>query len=417
MAQAPTTSLQPGMTGSSVLALQNYLVSLGLMTQAQVNTGPGVYGPQTTAAVQKLQQQLGVNNSSGPGYYGPQTIAAATKASTSSPSMASLNNGTSSSTGSANSTAQSALSNAQGIVTQIQKGLADGSIDSGTAQQELSQVQQGVQQIAQSVNGSGSSPTHVSSTSSSGLPSTGNTNLDRIQDGIVSAAASNNLSIPPGLQITPALTQQFLAWAHQVVDPQTQQLISAEAANINASLQNASVNFKNTQAEDIQQFGSQLASQDNSMAGSGIAFSGLRNLTDQNLANSTNRTLSSLSANTAYNMGNTLRTGAANVGSQNTNLFNLPGLTDATVGVTGGNLSGGQGVSNAGPALDFSYNPNIYTAGVIPSNQSTAANQLAGNYLSQYTTLAGSNSGRSMSDLIAGVSGLPSNYQVPANLT
>ena len=411
MASAPTTALQPGATGPAVKQLQDYLVSLGLMTQAQVNTGYGTYGPQTTAAVAKLQQQLGVNNSSGPGYYGPQTIAATTKAAPASSSSAG------SSAGNTNAQSLAALSSASNIVKQIQSGLADGSIDEATAAQELSQVQSGVSQIASAAGGGSSASGAGTSSTGSGLPTTGNANLDKIQEGIASAAASNNLSIPAGLQITPALTAQFLTWAHQVVDPQTQQLIQSEAANINANLQNQATNFNNTQAQDIQDYGVQLAGQDNSAAQSGTAFSGLRNLSDQNLANSTNRTLSSLAANTAYNMGSALRTSAANVGSQNTNLFNIPQLTGATVGLTGGNIGGGQGSSSNGNALDLSYNPSLYTAGIIPSNQSTAAANLASNYLSQYTTLAGANSGRSMSDLIGGVSGLPSGYTVPSNLS
>ena len=76
MESYPTTSLQPGATGSAVKQLQDYLVSQGYMTQAQVNTGYGTYGPQTTAAVKALQQKLGVDNSSGPGYWGPKTLAA-----------------------------------------------------------------------------------------------------------------------------------------------------------------------------------------------------------------------------------------------------------------------------------------------------------------------------------------------------
>lgn len=72
----PTSALQPGMNGDEVKKLQNYLVSKGLMTQDQVNTGYGTYGPQTTAAVAALQKQLGVDNSSGPGYFGPKTLGA-----------------------------------------------------------------------------------------------------------------------------------------------------------------------------------------------------------------------------------------------------------------------------------------------------------------------------------------------------
>lgn len=81
----PTTQLQPGATGPEVLKLQQYLVSQGVLTPQQMNTGPGIYGPYTTAAVKALQQKLGVDNSSGPGYWGPRTIAAVSGSSTPAP--------------------------------------------------------------------------------------------------------------------------------------------------------------------------------------------------------------------------------------------------------------------------------------------------------------------------------------------
>ena len=81
--QAPNVQLYPGSTDTAnVKKLQDYLVGLGLMTQAEVNTGYGIYGPKTTAAVTKLQQQLGVDTSAGGvGNYGPKTSAAAVGAS------------------------------------------------------------------------------------------------------------------------------------------------------------------------------------------------------------------------------------------------------------------------------------------------------------------------------------------------
>lgn len=72
----PTTNLQPGMSGSEVKKLQDFLVSQGFMTTSQVQTGPGIYGPQTTDAVLSYQKSLGIDYSSGPGYWGPKTIAA-----------------------------------------------------------------------------------------------------------------------------------------------------------------------------------------------------------------------------------------------------------------------------------------------------------------------------------------------------
>lgn len=73
----PSIALQPGSTNTAaVKQLQDYLVSQGLMTQAQVNTGYGTYGPQTKAAVAALQARLGVNAGADAGYFGPKTIAA-----------------------------------------------------------------------------------------------------------------------------------------------------------------------------------------------------------------------------------------------------------------------------------------------------------------------------------------------------
>ena len=74
--QPPTVNLQPGATGQEVQQLQNWLVSQGYMTQEQVATGPGIYGPQTTAALAKWQADHNVDNSTGVGYYGPRTMAA-----------------------------------------------------------------------------------------------------------------------------------------------------------------------------------------------------------------------------------------------------------------------------------------------------------------------------------------------------
>lgn len=72
----PTQSLKPGDNGDTVKKLQDYLVSKGYMTQTDVNTGYGIYGPKTTTAVTKLQQDLKVDNSSGPGYFGTKTLQA-----------------------------------------------------------------------------------------------------------------------------------------------------------------------------------------------------------------------------------------------------------------------------------------------------------------------------------------------------
>lgn len=371
-------SMGPGSTGASVTALQQWLVANGYMSQADMNTGPGTYGPKTTAAVSAWQSSAGINTQGNPGYFGPI-------------SQNFLATGQTSLPGGGSTTGQGNVNGSTGSSLGGGTGAAGGS-----------------------TTGSGNTGGTIPGTD---IPTTGNSNLDSILGSLYGLIQSGKAVIPPGLQITPALAQQFLTWAHQVVDPQTQQLIQSEISNINASTKNLQAQYQAQQGETVQQFGMQLASQDNSAAANGVAQSGLRNIQDRNLVNSTNRSLSALDANTAYQIGQGLRTSAANVGSANAGGINAPTLTGAQVGLSGGNLSGGTGSSSGGNSLDFSYNPSLYTAGVIPSNQSTAAANLAGNYISQYGTLAGANSGKSISDLIGGITGLPSGYQVPSNLT
>jgi peptidoglycan hydrolase-like protein with peptidoglycan-binding domain len=74
----PKTDMKRGVEGPEVLKLQKALIQLGYMTQAQVNTGPGIFGPMTEKAVAKFQKDQGISPNSG--IFGPKTRAAMTKA-------------------------------------------------------------------------------------------------------------------------------------------------------------------------------------------------------------------------------------------------------------------------------------------------------------------------------------------------
>lgn len=56
-----STALERGMQGAAVRAWQAQLVRAGYMTQAQVDTGPGVFGPITEAATKAFQRDHGLN--------------------------------------------------------------------------------------------------------------------------------------------------------------------------------------------------------------------------------------------------------------------------------------------------------------------------------------------------------------------
>lgn len=73
----PTATLRKGSRGEQVKQLQTALVRLGFMTQAQMNTGAGTFGPRTDAALRAFQRS---ENLSADGIYGPRSQAALRRA-------------------------------------------------------------------------------------------------------------------------------------------------------------------------------------------------------------------------------------------------------------------------------------------------------------------------------------------------
>jgi len=69
----PSGDLERGARGAAVEQLQRALVKGGFMSQAEMNTGPGIFGPKTEAALKEFQAANGVDAI---GRYGPKTRAA-----------------------------------------------------------------------------------------------------------------------------------------------------------------------------------------------------------------------------------------------------------------------------------------------------------------------------------------------------
>jgi lysozyme family protein len=67
---APSGELKKGMSGASVRQLQSDLVKLGFMTQRDMNTGPGTFGPHTEKALKAFQSAKHLESD---GVYGPLT--------------------------------------------------------------------------------------------------------------------------------------------------------------------------------------------------------------------------------------------------------------------------------------------------------------------------------------------------------
>ncbi len=58
----PTSTLREGNRGAQVRQLQNLLVRFGFMTQAQMNTGPGIFGNRTDAALKSFQRSVNLTD-------------------------------------------------------------------------------------------------------------------------------------------------------------------------------------------------------------------------------------------------------------------------------------------------------------------------------------------------------------------
>lgn len=243
-----------------------------------------------------------------------------------------------------------------------------------------------------------------------GTSSSTDSSLDGTLTGTAQSLATSGSTLPPGLAITPALVSQFLQYAHQIVDPQTQQLISGEIANINNDLQNQQLQYNNSVAGDVQDYGTNLAHQDNTAGVNGLAMSPAAQRADENLTNSTNRTIQGLTSTAVTNASNSLQQGATAVGASNAGAFNLPTFAGGTVGTSGGQFGSYQPSSPAA----LNYNPSLYVAGTIPSSQAQALAGQQASYQSQYTTLAGAQPTRSINDIIPELSNLPSGYQLPS---
>lgn len=317
-AQIPTGSLQPGMSGPEVLKLQNYLVSQGLMTQAELNTGPGIYGPKTTAAVKALQERLGVDNSTGVGYFGPRTISAI---------QASAPQG-----GGFSGSGGNALPGSSGGQGGVMEGdfvpgagtfLPDGTYSSGGSQ-------------------------GGNSASAGGPTSTGVPQLDELLgtlqtylDGIV--AAGNKIN--PNIEISPETLKQFLAQAEQEINPYYKSTINAIRDDVQKNLGVLQKQYELDKKGTEAQLRDTLATTRESAAGAGTIFSGARGAGERDLGSLYNRKFEEQALGLESSIGGTLRDTERTIGSRNISSL-IPSFSSASASTEGkGSVIGGRTLS------------------------------------------------------------------------
>jgi len=226
--------------------------------------------------------------------------------------------------------------------------------------------------------------------------STGNSTLDSSVQGAIDYVTG---SLASGYTVNPSLTAnniasmlpQFIQETTSQLEPQLQQNLQQTFTQAGQSIQSLAASYTATQTADVQAYQKSL-----SQIMQGAPSPG-QTQAMQYLTTGTNQSLAALDASAAQQIGSTAQNAGAQLGTGGAALqsglsangiagmsglngysasdLTLPTLNSQTVGMGGalGSLYAGSPV--AGNALNFQYNPSIYTSGSIPQAFSTAFSQ------------------------------------------
>lgn len=421
------SNLGPGSTGSDVLALQNWLIGQGYLTQSQVATGPGTYGPQTTAAVTAWQNANHIDTQGNPGYFGPisrtfvqnqgntqptTTQTSGTSATqTGQTAMQTTNNqggqtntGTSSNNVNLSSLSQidqnwlggidqdlkvNGASDIVPFLTRSVSSLQSGRLSPQAFQAAMQQYNVTPDQfssnpdLAKALTAVGiniptstqtqSSASGTNTNGTSGITingqtfDTGNADTNAALQAIYDAGkttVSQGYQLNPNLTLDQGTVDQFLTAATNSVHPYYAQQIAGIQDQLNRDVGQTTSQYQNTQADEQQQYKSGLASAREQYAGNGLAFSGQRGLGETNMQNSENRMLSQNALNYGNQVGDLARTAEKQIGTSNMSGFQLPSSPTYSA-----SLAGNSGGFDTTGTTTPSYTPGGFNVGSLTSQE------------------------------------------------
>lgn len=282
---APMSNLTPGMSGASVKQLQNFLIANGYNIP---DGATGYYGNETKAAVLQWQKDNGVDYSSGPGYWGPKSISTYQSSVTKSGPFGS---------GSSSTGAGGAAPSDSQILQTLEK-MGYSSKDAQTLLSSMNPMQKALfGAVSDTAN-------TLMSTSSNGITLNDAINAAKNNPQLV-AKYADELKLDKG-----ALTDSFNSLRASIADTATQQ------------------------QQQFQQERQQLAE---TSASQGQAYSGFRNLAQNQLASRESAVISSTNAQNQAQLNNLLRSFEAKYGSAATSAMALTAPnTESMTGISGG---------------------------------------------------------------------------------
>ena len=362
----PTTNLQPGQRGPEVEKLQQFLLSQRLLTQEQIDTGPGIYGPQTTNAVKRWQEINGVDNTSGPGFWGPQSIGVAS-GDVSQPTSATSNQ--------PQTPAQPATPSifAGGLAPDdpLNKyNTETGEINTNGVDYQSGETQESVDSAYTGVDSPAANNPAINS-----LVNNGST-----LEEVIAAFQSGDLSGITDSQGMPfSVEDQQKALADGEADNKLyyEALQSKETADAESAMAKQKADYQNYLITSGQQFEADKSQSDQTSANQGVLFSGGRVQKEKNLTRAYNQDQASALDTTSRNIGNTARDFQYKYGNDASNglssYYNLGGNT-YNANVARGGVGSGD--------LSSVYNPSQYNyQGTRNTERSANSNQRAAGYL------------------------------------
>lgn len=202
------------------------------------------------------------------------------------------------------------------------------------------------------------------------IPSTGNAQLDQILSQLqtqITNAQANGQMINPNIELTPAEVKKFLDQATKEIDPYYSSQITAIRQNLDRSLDELEQSYQIQKKQDEADFKKTLGNKREDLAGTGLAFSGVRGNAEKTLAEDQNRSLES-TALSVKSKARGLVTDAENrIGSRNLASLKMPNLVQYGAS-TGGDGSiynkrtlNFDGLGNITGDLEYSKNRDIRT--------------------------------------------------------
>jgi len=327
MAQYPKTNLTPGMRRTSVKQLQDYLVSQGYMTQAQVNTGYGIYGPRTKAAVIKLQNALGIDNSSGPGYWGPITIGALNQSSKSSKGWTPPD-----------VTPSWMKPKEEGVSSDSNQGWTSPDVTPSwmKPQEDISEETIPGQEYQEPQEYQKPNETFVNETREG--EGTGNKTLDEIlvaMQEMIDNMNDQGQIVNPNIELTPAEIQGFLDQAVTELDPYYSSYIESIKTDLADDISQLQESYNLNKEQRIADFQSSLGAQRETEATRGTIFSGGRMKRAEALKGQHERSLQALEAGTLGTARNLGTTAERDIGSTALGGVNIPQIQTGSLGFMG----------------------------------------------------------------------------------